>query len=113
MGSDAAFKMSNAYSEDGGWNAADAIYASLAGLEPGDVILVESPTFVHAVQTFKMFQAQCIACETDDHGLVLEDVEKKIRQLKRGMKAAARVLDFEKAAELRDRIKGLQEMIVF
>jgi 2-aminoadipate transaminase len=49
-------------------------------LEPGDVILVESPTFVHAVQTFKMFQAQCIACETDDDGLVLEDVEAKIQQ---------------------------------
>ena len=49
-------------------------------LEPGDVILVESPTFVHAVQTFKMFQARCIACETDDNGLVLEDVEAKIKQ---------------------------------
>ena len=27
-----------------------------------------------------MFQARCIACETDDHGLVLEDVEAKIKQ---------------------------------
>ncbi|GAG95590.1 unnamed protein product, partial [marine sediment metagenome] len=42
-------------------------------LEPGDVILVESPTFVHAVQVFKMFQARCIACETDDHGFVIEE----------------------------------------
>ena len=49
-------------------------------IEPGDVILVESPTFVHAVQVFKMFQARCIACETDDHGLVIEDVEAKIKQ---------------------------------
>jgi 2-aminoadipate transaminase len=49
-------------------------------LDTGDVILVESPTFVHAVQTFKMFQARCIACETDDNGLVLEDVEAKIKQ---------------------------------
>ena len=49
-------------------------------LEPGDVVLVESPTFVHAVQVFKMFRARCIACETDDHGLVIEDVEAKIRQ---------------------------------
>ncbi len=49
-------------------------------LEPGDVVLVESPTFVHAVQVFKMFQARCIACETDDQGLVIEDVEAKIRQ---------------------------------
>ena len=49
-------------------------------LEPGDVVLVESPTFVHAIQVFKMFQARCIACETDDHGLIVEDVEAKIRQ---------------------------------
>lgn len=49
-------------------------------LEPGDVILVESPTFVHAVQVFKMFEARCIACETDDDGLVMEDVEAKIKQ---------------------------------
>ncbi len=49
-------------------------------LEPGDVVLVESPTFVHAVQVFKMFEARCMACETDDDGLVLEDVEAKIRQ---------------------------------
>ncbi|MBI5952231.1 MAG: PLP-dependent aminotransferase family protein [Chloroflexi bacterium] len=49
-------------------------------LEPGDVVLVESPTFVHTVQIFKMFEARCIACETDDHGLVIEDVEAKIRQ---------------------------------
>ena len=49
-------------------------------LEPGDVVLVESPTFVHAVQVFKMFQAKCIACETDDNGLVIEDVEAKIKQ---------------------------------
>ena len=49
-------------------------------LKPGDVVLVEFPTFVHAVQVFKMFQARCIACETDDHGLVIEDVEAKIKQ---------------------------------
>lgn len=49
-------------------------------LDPGDVILVESPTFVHAVEVFRMFEARCIACQTDDHGLVIEDVEARIRQ---------------------------------
>jgi 2-aminoadipate transaminase len=49
-------------------------------LEPGDVVLVESPTFVHAVQVFNLFEARCIACETDDQGLVLEDVEARIKQ---------------------------------
>ena len=49
-------------------------------LEAGDVVLVEAPTFVHAIQVFKMFEARCIACETDDCGLVIEDVEAKIKQ---------------------------------
>jgi 2-aminoadipate transaminase len=49
-------------------------------IEPGDVILVESPTFVHAVQVFQICEARCIACETDNDGLVIEDVEAKIKQ---------------------------------
>ena len=49
-------------------------------IEPGDVILVESPTFVHCVEIFDMFQARCIGCEMDEQGFVIEDVERKIRQ---------------------------------
>lgn len=49
-------------------------------LEPGAVVLVKSPTFVQSVQVFRMFEAQCIACETDDEGLVIEDVEAKIKR---------------------------------
>ncbi len=49
-------------------------------LEPGDVVLVETPTFVQAVQIFQLFEANCIACETDDNGLVIEDVEAKIKK---------------------------------
>ena len=49
-------------------------------LNPGDVILVESPTFFHCVMTLEMFEAKCIACETDENGLVMEDVERKIKE---------------------------------
>ncbi len=49
-------------------------------INPGDVILCESPTFVHCVEIFEMFQAKCIGCETDDDGIVPEDVEKKIKE---------------------------------
>lgn len=48
-------------------------------IEPGDVILVESPTFVHAIETFSMFEANCVPCRMDGQGLDLEDVEEKIR----------------------------------
>ena len=50
-------------------------------IDPGDVILCESPTFVHCVEIFEMFEAKCVGCATDEHGIVPEDVEQKIRDL--------------------------------
>ena len=50
-------------------------------IDPGDTILVEAPTFVHSVETFDMFQANCAAVETDEDGSMLEDLEEKIRRL--------------------------------
>ncbi|WP_313165690.1 PLP-dependent aminotransferase family protein [Sedimentibacter sp.] len=47
-------------------------------IEPGDVILVESPTFVHSVETFSMFEADCIPVDMDDEGMSTEDLEAKI-----------------------------------
>lgn len=49
-------------------------------LEPGDVVLVEAPTFVQAVQIFQLFEATVIPCETDNSGLVIEDVEVKMKK---------------------------------
>ena len=49
-------------------------------IDPGDVILVETPTFVHASMIYKMFEARLVPCATDDGGLILSDVEQKIRE---------------------------------
>jgi len=51
-------------------------------IDPGDVILVESPTFVHCVEIFEMFQAKCIAVDMDDNGIITEDLEAKILKYK-------------------------------
>ncbi len=51
-------------------------------IEPNDVILVESPTFMHAVEIFQMFEAKCISVEMDDDGMVPTDLESKIRKYK-------------------------------
>lgn len=48
-------------------------------IDPGDVILVESPTFVHCVEIFEMFQARCIAVDGDDEGMLVDDLEQKIQ----------------------------------
>lgn len=49
-------------------------------IDPGDVILVESPTFVHCVEIFEMFQAKCISVAMDENGMIPEDLEEKIRR---------------------------------
>ena len=47
-------------------------------INPGDRIIVESPSFLGAIQTFKMYQAELIEAEMDEHGLVIADLEEKI-----------------------------------
>ncbi|UQZ90590.1 PLP-dependent aminotransferase family protein [Deltaproteobacteria bacterium Smac51] len=49
-------------------------------LEPGDVVLVESPTFVQTIETFQLFQARCMAVETDKDGFVIEALEENIKK---------------------------------
>lgn len=48
-------------------------------INPGDVVLVESPTFLGTLQAFKLYQAKLVAVQTDEGGIVLEDLERLIR----------------------------------
>jgi len=49
-------------------------------LDPGDVVLVESPTFVQTLETFQLFQANCVAVETDDGGFDIDALETAIKK---------------------------------
>ncbi len=48
-------------------------------INKGDVIMVESPTFLGAIQTFKTYEAELVPVKTDDGGILLEDLEKQIK----------------------------------
>ena len=50
-----------------------------------------------------------MAAEKGEEYVSLFDIPKLITRLKKEMRAAASKLDFEKAAEIRDRIKALEE----
>ena len=50
-----------------------------AMIEPGDVVLVESPTYLAAVQAFSVHGARMIGVDTDDDGVVPEALEEAIR----------------------------------
>ncbi len=52
--------------------------ASKILLDPGDVVLVEAPTFLGALQIFSMYQARPIPLEMDDEGIMMDDLHAKI-----------------------------------
>lgn len=49
-------------------------------IDPGDAILVESPTYMSAVRAFGLSGAKMISVDTDLDGIVPEDLEAKIKQ---------------------------------
>ena len=51
-----------------------------AMIDPGDVVLVETPSFLGNMQCMKLYQAELIPVESDDYGMITEDLEEKIRK---------------------------------
>ena len=49
-------------------------------IDPGDVILVESPTFLGAIQAMRIYKAQLIAMPMDEGGVIVDEVEKLVKQ---------------------------------
>jgi 2-aminoadipate transaminase len=47
-------------------------------LDPGDVVLVESPTYLAAIQAFAAYQVKLIAVPSDDDGMQLEGLNELI-----------------------------------
>jgi 2-aminoadipate transaminase len=52
-------------------------------LDPGDLVVVEGPTYLGSIQAFRGFEATLVAVEMDEHGLDVEDLE---RRLARGLR---------------------------
>ena len=49
-------------------------------INPGDVILVESPTFLGAIQAMRIYGAKLIDMPMDDDGVIIEEVEKLVKE---------------------------------
>lgn len=63
----------------GGQQAIDLLCKAV--LNAGDAVLVEKPTFLGALQTFKLHEARLHAVETDEGGVILADLEDKLKTL--------------------------------
>ena len=52
-------------------------------LDPGDLVVVEAPTYLGSIQAFRSFEATLVAVDMDEHGLDVDDLE---RRLERGLR---------------------------
>lgn len=62
----------------GGSQAFDLLLKAL--INPGDVILCESPTFLGAIQAMREYNAKLVAMPMDDQGVIVEAAEELIRK---------------------------------
>lgn len=51
-------------------------------IDPGDVILVERPTYLAAIQIFQSYKANIVSVDCDADGMDLNDLEQKIKEHK-------------------------------
>jgi 2-aminoadipate transaminase len=47
-------------------------------LDPGDLVVVEGPTYLGSIQAFRGFEATLVAVEMDEHGLDVDDLERRL-----------------------------------
>ena len=62
----------------GGSQAFDLLLKAL--VDPGDVVLCESPTFLGAIQAMREYNARLIDMPTDDEGVIVEAAEELIKK---------------------------------
>jgi len=49
-------------------------------IDPDDTVLVENPSFLGNLQCMKLYQANLVTVQSDENGLITEDLEEKIKQ---------------------------------
>ncbi|MEN8165591.1 MAG: PLP-dependent aminotransferase family protein [Acidobacteriota bacterium] len=50
-------------------------------LDPGDVVLCESPTYLGAINAFKAYEPRFVEIETDDDGMVVSDLQRRLEEI--------------------------------
>lgn len=49
-------------------------------IDKGDVIICESPSYLGAINAFKAYQPKFIEVPMDDYGMIMEELEKKLKE---------------------------------
>jgi excinuclease ABC subunit B len=90
------------------YNAANGITPTPAGKRAGNAILA----FLELSRRLNDEQLEQATEQAEHNEVPLDSLPELIQQLEEKMKAAAKNLEFEEAANLRDRIKGLRQKLV-
>ncbi len=53
-------------------------FAGKIFLDPDDVVVCESPSYLGAINAFKAYECKFLEIETDDDGMIMEDLEAKL-----------------------------------
>ena len=62
----------------GGIEALELVTKSF--LDPGDTVVVEGPTYLGAIQAFRSYEAHLVPVPLDDHGLVVDELERRLEE---------------------------------
>ena len=54
-------------------------FAAKIFINPGDIIVCESPTYLGAINAFKAYEPEFIEIDTDKDGMIMEDLEKALK----------------------------------
>ena len=84
-------------------------YNKKYNITPKTIIKSISNNLLDVVNRFRSVE-DVIAEQLSEHDVKINDLPKIIDKIEKEMHAAAKILDFEKAAEIRDKLKKLREM---
>lgn len=54
-------------------------FAAKIFINPGDIIVCESPSYLGAINAFKAYEPEFVEVETDDNGMIMEDLEEVLK----------------------------------
>lgn len=55
-------------------------FAAKIFINPGDIIVCESPTYLGAINAFKAYEPKFIEIDTDKDGMIMEDLEQTLKE---------------------------------
>lgn len=88
-------------------------FAAKLFINPGDVIVCESPTYLGALNAFKAYEPEFIECPTDKDGMLTDELEKILKENQGKVKFIYVIPDFQNPTGNTwslERRKGLVEM---